>query len=158
MCESKPKSIAWLSRENFLNLPLARVILWRHREVFQGAAPEMVTLQSDDRLLVTTPGIWRNLPEHDVIVGHHHPPSSGRVADFMLHFETRYRLEPPGKSSRIVAMTAAHRRFNFIHPFPDGNGRVSRLMNQTIGHGGGYGGAWPVVGLQRARTRIGESE
>jgi len=30
-----------------------------------------------------------------------------------------------------MAMAAAHHRFNYIHPFPDGNGRVSRLMSHA---------------------------
>ena len=42
----------------------------------------------------------------------------------MAHFERRYRFESLGKGARLVAMAAAHHRFNYIHPFPDGNGRV----------------------------------
>ena len=29
-------------------------------------------------------------------------------------------------------MAAAHHRFNYVHPFPDGNGRVSRLMSHAM--------------------------
>ena len=29
-------------------------------------------------------------------------------------------------------MAAAHHRFNYIHPFPDGNGRVSRLVSHAM--------------------------
>ena len=31
-----------------------------------------------------------------------------------------------------MAMASAHHRFNYIHPFPDGNGRVSRLMSHGM--------------------------
>jgi hypothetical protein len=37
-----------------------------------------------------------------------------------------------GKAGRIIAMAAAHHRFNYIHPFADGNGRVSRLMSHAM--------------------------
>jgi len=37
-----------------------------------------------------------------------------------------------GRAGRIIAMAAAHHRFNYIHPFPDGNGRVSRLMSHAM--------------------------
>ena len=33
-----------------------------------------------------------------------------------------------------MAIAAAHHRFNYIHPFPDGNGRVSRLMSHAMAH------------------------
>jgi len=37
-----------------------------------------------------------------------------------------------GRAGRIIAMAAAHHRFNYIHPFPDGHGRVSRLMSHAM--------------------------
>lgn len=93
-----------------------------------------------------TPGAWRSLAQHDVAAGRHMPPSSERVADFMTHFAERYRFDRMGKASRIVSMAAAHHRFNYIHPFPDGNGRVSRLMSHAMAHAAGIGahGLWSI--------------
>ena len=57
-----------------------------------------------------------------------------------------------GKGGRIVAMAASHHRLNYIHPFPDGNGRVSRLMSHAMGLSAGIGasGLWSVSrGLAR---------
>lgn len=79
-----------------------------------------------------TPGEWRARPEHDVAVGRHQPPSSARVDDFIRYFAERYRFDRMGRAGRIIAMAAAHHRFNYIHPFPDGNGRVSRLMSHAM--------------------------
>ncbi len=45
-------------------------------------------------------------------VGRHVPPSSGRVPDFMAYFADRYRFDRLGKAARIVAIPAAHHRFN----------------------------------------------
>jgi Fic family protein len=98
------------------------------------------------------PGHWRSHPEEDVEVGRHSPPSSNRVNDFMQYFEERYRFGPLGKAARIVAIAAAHHRFNYIHPFPDGNGRVSRLMSHAMAHAAGIGahGLWSISrGLAR---------
>ena len=50
----------------------------------------------------------------------------------MAYFEQRYRFEALGSGSRILAMAAAHHRLNYIHPFLDGNGRVSRLMSHAM--------------------------
>jgi Fic family protein len=70
----------------------------------------------------------------------------------MQAFENRYRLEQMGKATRIMAIAAAHHRFNHIHPFPDGNGRVSRLMSHAMGLYAGIGakGLWSISrGLAR---------
>jgi Fic family protein len=70
----------------------------------------------------------------------------------MRHFEQRYKLDTMGKGGRIISMAAAHHRLAYIHPFPDGNGRVSRLMSHAIGLKAGIGasGLWSVSrGLAR---------
>jgi Fic family protein len=98
------------------------------------------------------PGEWRSRPEEDVAVGRHQPPASARVGDFMDYFQTRYRFDRMGKASKIMATAAAHHRLNYIHPFPDGNGRVSRLMSQAMAHAAGIGahGLWSISrGLAR---------
>jgi Fic family protein len=50
----------------------------------------------------------------------------------MHQFESRYCFASLGRAGRIMAVAAAHHRRNFIHPFPDGNGRVSRLMSHAM--------------------------
>jgi Fic family protein len=70
----------------------------------------------------------------------------------MRHFEQRYRLSSMGKGGRMIAMAAAHHRLAYIHPFPDGNGRVNRLMSHAMGLQAGIGasGLWAVSrGLAR---------
>jgi fido (protein-threonine AMPylation protein) len=70
------------------------------------------------------------------------------VDAFMRHFETRYRSESLGAASRILAIPAARHRLNYIHPFPDGKGRVSRLISHAMGHKAGVGahGLWSISG------------
>jgi Fic family protein len=127
-------------------------ILWLHREFYHDAPKEMLLIRGANRQFTMEPGAWRSLPEHDVAVGRHQPPSSDRVADFMGYFADRYRFDRLGKAARILAISAAHHRFNFIHPFPDGNGRVSRLMSHAMAHEAGIGahGLWSISrGLAR---------
>jgi Fic family protein len=70
----------------------------------------------------------------------------------MEYFEKRYKLTNAGQGMRILAMAAAHHRLNYIHPFPDGNGRVSRLMSHAMARQAGIGahGLWSISrGLAR---------
>lgn len=127
-------------------------IRWLHREFYRDAPADMLKVRGAGREFAMLPGVWRSEPEQDVAVGRHAPPSSNRVPDFMEYFAQRYRFEPLGKAGRILAMATAHHRFNYIHPFPDGNGRVSRLMSHAMAHQAGIGahGLWSISrGLAR---------
>ena len=107
-------------------------IQWLHREFYRDAPGPTLRITGVGREFTMTPGDWRSRPELDVAVGRHQPPSSARVDDFMRYFAQRYRFDGMGRAGRIIAMAAAHHRFNYIHPFPDGNGRVSRLMSHAM--------------------------
>lgn len=130
----------------------ANTVRWLHREFYREAPESLLWIEGTGRRFRMEPGAFRSEPMHDVQVGRHIPPSSGCVASFMEHFEKRYPLDRLGKSGQITAMAAAHHRLNYIHPFPDGNGRVSRLMSHAIGLQAGIGvsGLWSVSrGLAR---------
>lgn len=134
-------------------------IRWLHREFYREAPAAMLKVKSSTRSSEMTPGEWRSKPDHDVAVGRHLPPSSVRVDAFMQAFAERYRFDRMGKATRIMAMAAAHHRFNYIHPFPDGNGRVSRLMSHAMGLSAGIGahGLWSISrGLARGLVRRSE--
>ncbi len=123
-----------------------------HRAFYAEALDPMLMIEGAGRRFRMEPGAFRSEPLHDVAVGRHIPPGSAQVEIFMRTFEQRYRLEPLGKGGRIVAMAASHHRLNYIHPFPDGNGRVSRLMSHAMGLTAGIGasGLWSVSrGLAR---------
>ena len=136
-------------------------IRWLHREFYRDAPPEMLRIANADQSVSfdMAPGEYRSLPMHDVSVGRHVPPSGERVTAFMAHFSSRYRFRHLGQGSRIVAMAASHHRLNYVHPFPDGNGRVSRLMSHAMAHaaGIGAGGLWSISrGLARGLESRGE--
>src|SRR3546814_3055658 len=94
----------------------------------------------------------RTAPDEDVMVGRHRPPEPDRVAAFMEHFARRFATAEKSASTRIIGIASAHHRLNYIHPFPDGNGRISRLMSHAMALRAGIGGAglWSISrGLAR---------
>ena len=127
-------------------------VRWLHGEFYRGASESMLVIEGAGRRLRMEPGAWRSGPEHEVAVGQHQPPSSHRVVDFMDHFHERFRMDRMRSGARILALGAAHHRLNYIHPFPDGNGRVSRLMTHAMAHHAGVAasGLWSISrGLAR---------
>lgn len=136
-----------------LGEPAAAEFLRRlHREFYREAPKAMLRVKSDRESFVMKPGEWRSDLKEDVAVGRHVPPSSARVAEFMARFEERYALSKMRQGARILAIPAAHHRFNYIHPFPDGNGRVSRLVSHAMGYLAGIDahGLWSISrGLAR---------
>lgn len=127
-------------------------IQWLHREFYRGAPPEMLLIKQGQKEFHLVAGEWRSESGHDVEVGRHVPPSSSRVAEFMQYFDSRFRFDQMGRAAQITAIASAHHRFNYIHPFLDGNGRVSRLMSHAMAGVAGIGakGLWSVSrGLAR---------
>jgi Fic family protein len=66
----------------------------------------------------------------DVRVGNHIAISPGAVPRFLRRFAEVYGTI--GKTDSVLAVAAAHHRLLWIHPFLDGNGRVTRLMSHAM--------------------------
>jgi Fic family protein len=127
-------------------------VRWLHREFYRDTPEAMRRITGAGRDFLMVPGEWRSRPEHDVAVGRHLPPSSARVNEFMQYFARRYNFDVLGTAGRIISMAAAHHRLNYIHPFPDGNGRVSRLIAHAMAWKAGIAahGLWSISrGLAR---------
>jgi Fic family protein len=134
-------------------------IRWLHRSFYKDAPETMLVMRGNGRSVLMEPGEFRTASDHEVAVGRHLPPAADRVEAFMAYFEQRYRFERLGAGSRILAMAAAHHRLNYIHPFLDGNGRVSRLMSHAMALSAGVGahGLWSVSrGLARGLESRGD--
>ena len=134
-------------------------ILWLHREFYRDMPARFLRVKNNGREFTMEPGAWRSHKDHEVVVGRHQPPASHQVGDFMAYFADRYRFDRLGKAARVAAIPAAHHRFNYIHPFPDGNGRVSRLMSHAMAHAAGIGahGLWSISrGLARGLESRGD--
>jgi len=123
-----------------------------HKDFYTDAPQSMLTVDGKSSTYLMVPGKWRSQSIHDVSVGRHLPPSSEVVERFMQRFSDAYRLESVKLGQRLLLIPVAHHRFNYIHPFPDGNGRVSRLMSHAMVHWSGIGahGLWSISrGLAR---------
>ncbi len=154
------REVDLMGEEGRLPAPASREFLqWLHREFYRDAPDAMLIIKGPQLQFRMIPGEWRTDTEHDVVVGRHVPPSSNRVADFMQYFEERFRFDRMGRAGQIMAMASAHHRFNYIHPFPDGNGRMSRLMSHAMASAAGIGaqGLWSVSrGLARGLESRGD--
>jgi Fic family protein len=134
-------------------------VSWLHQEFYGRVPAELATIPDKHGGYQMRAGELRSEPRHDNVVGRHVPPSSAVVPAFMTYFAERFRLEPLGSAARVAAIAVAHHRFNYIHPFPDGNGRVSRLMSHAMALKAGIGahGLWSISrGLARGLADRGE--
>lgn len=134
-------------------------IRWVHERFYADAPAELLTIARSGGSYRMRPGVFRHERRHDNVVGRHVPPSSSVVPAFMDYFAQRFQLKPLGAAARIAAVAIAHHRLNFIHPFPDGNGRVSRLVAHAMALQSGIGahGLWSISrGLARGLSDRGE--
>lgn len=110
-----------------------------------------------DRLLlddtVMQPGQWRTAVQQ-VKVGQHEAPDAVNLGAFLRRFADFYKTVRSGELA-VVALAAAHHRLAWIHPFPDGNGRVARLHSHLLlSRMGLTNGIWsPLRGLARTQTQ-----
>ena len=135
-------------------------LTWVHKAFYDEMPEEFRVIEHPDGTHEPIiPGHMRQDANSEVAVGRHHPPSSARVAAFMDHFDKRFQISARSASGRIIAIASAHHRLNYIHPFPDGNGRVSRLMSHAMALSAGIGGEglWSISrGLARGLKDRGE--
>lgn len=82
------------------------------------------------------------LRQCEVEVGRHIPPTFSSLPRFLKRFSEAYHPETLDPLDRIIAAAASHHRLAWVHPYLDGNGRVTRLFThayliriKTDGHG-----------------------
>lgn len=148
------REIDHLGYKNALPAPTSiEFISWVHRRFYEEMPNEFRFVDRPDGTTAEIlPGQFRTTPKDDVAVGRHHPPSSNVVGAFMQHFSNRYKMAQASATNQVISIAAAHHRLNFIHPFTDGNGRVSRLMSHAMAQKAGVGGQglWSISrGLAR---------
>jgi Fic family protein len=104
----------------------------------------------DDMAAIINPGKFRT---NEVKVGTHIPPHSSELISCMNEFEFLYNKSLySNKAVQLLHAFSSHHRLVWIHPFLDGNGRVSRLVLDAALHNinlAGYG-LWNISrGLAR---------
>ncbi len=128
-----------------------KYICWIHKEFFSRLPEDMLFVETEDtkRKIKIIPGELRNGP---VTVGRHNPPLHDNLSHFLARFEEAYRPDRLSKLRRVLAVAASHHRLAWIHPFFDGNGRVTRLFSHAYLKSIGLGSSlWSVSrGLARS--------
>jgi len=114
-------------------------LCWIHREFYQRLPEELRVVRDpvDGRELAVNPG---ELRRYEVRVGAHIAPPHDEVPALLDHFSKTYDPVGRGAVNGLIALGAAHHRLLWIHPFGDGNGRVTRLMTDAYLRRIGVGG------------------
>jgi Fic family protein len=104
-------------------------LCWIHKEFYERMPGEFLAVQRADGITAkVVPGKIREL---EVEVGRHLPPKSEYLDIFMKRFEEAYDPQRQKGLRQVIAAAASHHRLAWIHPFLDGNGRVTRLMTHA---------------------------
>lgn len=120
----------WIDQGNLTEPAVAAASLQEIHRRFCELLPEDLLWVEDPRSGERIPVVPGEYRQQDVEVGRHVAVSPGAVPRFLQYFERSY--SGLGRIEAIVAIAAAHHRFLWIHPFPDGNGRVARLMSHAM--------------------------
>ena len=101
-----------------------------HKEFCTRLPEELLWVRNPDtgKQLRVIPG---QLRESGVQVGRHIPPNAASLPLFLQRFSEAYDAKNMSKIRRVIALGAAHHRLLWIHPFYDGNGRVTRLQSHA---------------------------
>jgi Fic family protein len=140
----------WIDRGGLRGRALTVGAIREVHERFCGLLPDELLWVEDETTKERAKVVPGELRHRDVRVGNHVAISPGAVPRFLQRYEEVYsRL---GKTDTVIAAAAAHHRLVWIHPFLDGNGRVSRLISHaTLLEVLDTGGVWSVArGLARS--------
>jgi len=140
-----------LKEEPRINICSTEFLCWIHKEFYDRLPEEFLFVDSKDGKKEIIPG---ELRKDEITVGRHLAPASSSLPGFLERFNEVYGNTRLGQIEQIVAAAASHHRLAWIHPFLDGNGRVTRLFSHAYliktridGHG-----LWTVSrGLARNR-------
>jgi Fic family protein len=90
----------------------------------------------------------------NVTVGIHMPPDAKHLPSFIDRWIQAYSKLPDGDMA-LLGLACSHHRLAWIHPFNDGNGRVTRLHSHLLLHAMGLAnGLWsPMRGLARTHAQ-----
>lgn len=106
-------------------------MLWLHKEFCSRLPKDLLFVENEDTG-EKLPVIAGKLRDNEVVVGRHIPPLHENLEKFLKRFEEIFTSENLSKSQQIISVGAAHHRLLWIHPFLDGNGRVTRFVSHSM--------------------------
>ncbi|MGV0954778.1 MAG: Fic family protein [Fluviibacter sp.] len=123
----------WAQTQTINQRTFRSFVLETHQRFCEKLPPELLRLKDGSSM---APGQFRSQEVH---VGRHVAPGAAQLDRFLERFAKTYGnyLEKAtsggiNKLEAILATFIAHHRFVWIHPFPDGNGRVSRILMDAM--------------------------
>ncbi|MBG1233971.1 Fic family protein [Aestuariivirga litoralis] len=105
-------------------------ILWIHAEFCKRMPEDLLWATNPDtnERIALVPG---DLRQQMVRVGRHVPPEPEMLLPLLNRFVEAYGSRGLSTVQRIIGIAASHHRLAWIHPFLDGNGRVTRLFSHA---------------------------
>ena len=127
------KTTEWAHQIDIAEHGIQKFLLDAHRQFCKNLPDDMLTIRMPDGNIVKmAPGEIRS---NEVLVGRHVAPAFTSIDQFLNRYESVYlpvikQATENGikKLEAIVAAMCAHHRLAWIHPFPDGNGRIGRIV------------------------------
>jgi Fic family protein len=118
-----------LEKEPASSIHSPEFLCWLHRE-FYSRLPDDLHFSEDKsgKKYRIEPGALRNF---EVDVGKHQPPHYKALPKMLERFQNFYADRQILSTGQLVALAAAHHRLAWIHPFGDGNGRLTRLYSHA---------------------------
>jgi Fic family protein len=113
-----------------LNIVDSEFIKWLHK-IFYEQLPEELRQVKDRKTGEKVEVIPGELRQREVIVARHVGPSSDQLSSFLNRFTSAYSPDRHHGVMPLIAIAASHHRLMWIHPFLDGNGRVTRLYTDA---------------------------
>jgi Fic family protein len=109
----------------------SKFLCWIHREFYERVPEHYLRIHHPgrDEYITMTPG---ELRKKNVTIGVHIPPKWESVPDFLKRFEEIYNSDDVLGHKKLITAAASHHRLAWIHPFLDGNGRVTRLFTYAF--------------------------
>ncbi len=119
-----------LHRESDLNPYSKEFLKWIHKE-FYVRTPEEFRIVRNPDTGQTESVIPGELRHYEVKVGRHIPPVYSELSGYLDRLSEAYDPLKHSPTKAMVALAAANHRILWVHPFGDGNGRVTRLMTDA---------------------------
>ncbi|NVO00899.1 MAG: Fic family protein [Geobacteraceae bacterium] len=120
----------WLLREPDLNVADSGFICRVHKQLYAQLPDELRRVKNEDTGEAIEV-IGGELRQREIRVGSHIGPLAAALPAFLDRFAGFYQSDAHHGLMPIIAVAASHHRLMWIHPFLDGNGRVTRLYTDA---------------------------
>ncbi|MEK7858689.1 MAG: Fic family protein [Elusimicrobiota bacterium] len=107
-------------------------LCWLHEQFFLKLPEDMRFAKTvSGELVPVEPG---RLRDRGITVGRHEGPVTRQdIEGYLAKFDELLGPERLSGPRKLLGWAASHHRFLWIHPFPEGNGRVARLLTTAYG-------------------------